>query len=78
MNVASGRAKIAWAIQTRAKLYCTSLRPNPGKIGTSLMLSPSEKRLSSGTSAICSGTICSAKTNTNSALRPLKSIHANA
>jgi hypothetical protein len=32
---------------------------------------------SSGMSAICSGTTCSAKTATKSMLRPLNSIHAN-
>ena len=32
----------------------------------------------SGISAICSGTICSAKIATNKKLRPLKSIQANA
>lgn len=42
------------------------------------MMRPSENRLSSGTSAICSGTICRANTKMNRALRPLKSIHANA
>ncbi|MNI86024.1 hypothetical protein D3C73_1430720 [compost metagenome] len=39
---------------------------------------PRENELSSGTSAIWIGTICRANTKMNSALRPLKSIHAKA
>ncbi|CNL23542.1 Uncharacterised protein [Mycobacterium tuberculosis] len=43
-----------------------------------MIVSPSENRLSSGTRAICSGTIWSANTKMKSMFRPLKSIHANA
>ena len=75
-NTASGSAKIACAIHTVAKLWSTSRRSKPGKIVTSLIVRPRENRLSSGTSAICSGKIWSAKIATKSTNLPRKSIHA--
>ena len=77
-KTASGSAKIVCAIHTVAKLWSTSRSSSPGKIVTPLIVRPRENRLSSGTSAIWIGTICSAKTAMNSRFLPLKSIHANA
>ena len=77
-NTASGSAKITCAIHTVAKLCSRPRSSSGGNTVTSPIDRPREKRLSSGTSAICSGTICSANTAMNAMLRPGKSIHANA
>ena len=77
-NTASGSAKMTCAIHTVAKLCSRPRSSSGGKIVTSPIDMPREKRLSSGTRAICSGTICRANTAMNAMFRPGKSIHANA
>ena len=74
-KIASGSAKIVCAIHT-----CPYEPPafRPSKSCTSPIDRPRENSDSSGTRAICSGTICSAKTAMKSTFLPLKSIQANA
>ena len=59
-NTASGRAKQVCANHTWAN-FCSSTRSQAGIRVTPPRVTPVEKNFSSGTSAICSGTICNAK-----------------
>ena len=72
-----GSEKHTWANHTVAK-RCAPMSSGAGMTTVSPMLTPSENRRSSGTSAICSGTICRAKMPMKIQFAPRKGIHAMA